>query len=245
MEANNTSGNIPQNIAKETLWYLDNYILLKDYYDRTISRIAARCIRQGNIAMEDYPYYGYILDVLEEISETGEYIIAHQELYPYVEKKIPGGLTALKKNLSEFQTELNNNASPDMIKQDKEELEKMKEALGTIDKSRDPTAGAGMSMDEVIDKLMRGDAVSNAQQAGTPRPQSVQRQPQRPQQSSPNQPQRPQQSNLNQPRPQGQPQKAPQQPNRPQSQGGQPNQQTQRQAPQQQNQTSPFNKATE
>ena len=56
------------------LWYVDNYILLKDYYDRTISRIAARCVRKGNIAIEDYPFFGYILDVLEEISETGEYI---------------------------------------------------------------------------------------------------------------------------------------------------------------------------
>ena len=55
------------------LWYVDNYILLKDYYDRTISRIAARCVRKGNIAIEDYPFFGYILDVLEEISETGEY----------------------------------------------------------------------------------------------------------------------------------------------------------------------------
>mgnify|MGYP001535374820 CR=1 FL=1 len=35
------------------LWYVDNYILLKDYYDRTISRIAARCVRKGNIAIED------------------------------------------------------------------------------------------------------------------------------------------------------------------------------------------------
>lgn len=42
--------------SKESLWYLDNYILLKDYYDRTISRIAARCVRMGNIAMEEYPF---------------------------------------------------------------------------------------------------------------------------------------------------------------------------------------------
>ena len=83
------------------LWYVDNYILLKDYYDRTISRIAARCVRKGNIAIEDYPFFGYILDVLEEISETGEYILQHRELYPYVERKIAGGLNGLKKTLIE------------------------------------------------------------------------------------------------------------------------------------------------
>lgn len=155
MEASNLFKDGRQDSSKEKLWYVDNYVLLKDYYDRTISRIAARCVRQGNIAMEEYPFYGYILDVLEEISETGDFIIEHQELYPYVEKKIAGGINALKKNLNEFKQELKNNASPDMIKQDKDELNKIKEALGSMDKSKDPTAGAGMSMDEVIDKLMQ------------------------------------------------------------------------------------------
>ncbi len=143
------------NISKETLWVLDNYILLKDYLDRTISRIAARCIRQGNIAIEEYPFYNYILDVLEEISESGDFILSHKELYPYVEKKIAGGLNAFKKNLEEYKTELRNNSTPNMIKQDTaQELEKMKDALGSVDKSVDPTVGAGMSMDAVIEKLM-------------------------------------------------------------------------------------------
>ena len=144
--------------GKETTgdtWYVDNYVLLKEYYDMTISRVAARCVRSGNIAMEEYKHYAYILDVLEEISETGEYIIAHPNLYSYVEKKIAGGVNALKKNLYEFKTELEHNASPDMIKQDKNELNRMKEALGEIDKSADPTSGAGMSMDEVVNKLMQ------------------------------------------------------------------------------------------
>ena len=52
-------------ISNELLWYVDNYIVLIDYYDRTISRIAARCVRKGNIALEEYKFYPYILDVLE------------------------------------------------------------------------------------------------------------------------------------------------------------------------------------
>lgn len=144
--------------SKESLWYLDNYILLKDYYDRTISRIAARCVRMGNIAMEEYPFYGYILDVLEEISDTGDYILQHKELYPYVEKKIVGGLNELKKTLSEYQEELRNNSSPEMIKEDASEIEKMKEALGAVTTvADDPTLGAGMNMDQLMDKLMAQD----------------------------------------------------------------------------------------
>ncbi len=144
--------------SKESLWYLDNYILLKDYYDRTISRIAARCVRMGNIAMEEYPFYGYILDVLEEISDTGDYILQHKELYPYGEKKIAGGLNELKKTLSEYQEELRNNSSPEMIKEDASEIEKMKEALGAVTTvADDPTLGAGMNMDQLMDKLMAQD----------------------------------------------------------------------------------------
>ena len=112
-----TNHNLPP-VSKESLWYLNNFILLKDYYDRTISRIAARCVRMGNIAMEEYPYYGYILDVLEEISDVGEYIMKLRELYPYVEQKIKGGMAAFHKSLKEYQQQLQNNSSPDMIKED-------------------------------------------------------------------------------------------------------------------------------
>lgn len=153
MEQNNNT----TSVSKETLWYLDNYILLKDYYDRTISRIAARCVRMGNIAMEEYKYYGYILDVLEEISDVGDYVLSHKELHPYVEKKIAGGMETFKKNLSEYQLELKNNSSPDMIKEDAHEVEKMKQVLGQFDKSTDPTIGAGMNMEELMNKLITKD----------------------------------------------------------------------------------------
>lgn len=154
MEQNNALNTNQGEPKKEDLWYVDNYVLLKDYYDRTVSRIAARCVRKGNIAMEEYPFYSYILDVLEEISETGDYVMGHRELYPYVEKKITGGVNGLRKNLEEFKTELKNNSSPDMIKQDKDELNRVKEALGAVDKSIDPTIGAGMNMDQVVEKLL-------------------------------------------------------------------------------------------
>lgn len=148
-------------ITKEDLWYIDNYIVLRDYYDRTISRIAARCIRKGNIALEEYPFYPYILDVLEEICETGEYILSKEALAPYVEKKIAGGIEALKENLALYQQELENNSSPEMLKQDPDEIAKMKNALGAIDKSDDPTAGAGMNIDDLMDKLLEENKQQN------------------------------------------------------------------------------------
>ena len=152
MEQNNS--NLPP-VSKEVLWYLNNYILLRDYYDRTVSRIAARCVRKGNIAIEEYPFYSYILDVLEEISEVGDFILSHKELYPYVEQKIKGGLAAFKKDLKEYQLELQKNSSPDMIKEDASELNKMKDALGPVSKTEDPTVGAGMNMDQLMEKLLK------------------------------------------------------------------------------------------
>mgnify|MGYP006916088488 CR=1 FL=1 len=148
-------------VSKEMLWYVDNYIVLIDYYDRTISRIAARCVRSGNIALEEYKFYPYILDVLEEICDTGNYILEHQALYPYVEKRIAGGVEALRKNLALYQEELTNNQSPDMVRADPNEAKKINEALGNFDKAVDPTAGAGMNINELMEKLM---AENNSEQ---------------------------------------------------------------------------------
>ena len=39
-----------------------------------------------------------------------------------------------------------------MIKEDAHEVEKMKEVLGEIDKTVDPTVGAGMNMDQLMEK---------------------------------------------------------------------------------------------
>lgn len=63
-------------------------------------------------------------------------------------------MESFKKTLAEYQLELKNNSSPDMIKEDAHEVEKMKEVLGEIDKTVDPTVGAGMNMDQLMEKLM-------------------------------------------------------------------------------------------
>ena len=153
-------------VAKEMLWYVDNYIVLIDYYDRTISRIAARCVRQGNIALEEYKFYPYVLDVLEEICDTGNYIMEHKELYPYVEKRIAGGIEALRKNLAIYQEELTNNQSPEMLRTDPNESKKLAEAMSNFDKAVDPTVGAGMNIDDLMNKLMAENNISKPTDSG-------------------------------------------------------------------------------
>lgn len=143
-------------VTKESLWYIDNYVLIRDYYDRTVSRIAARCIRKGNIAVEDYPFFPYIIDILEELCETGDYILEHKELHPYVEKKIKGGVQSLADNLSLYKQELERNASVEMTAKKDEDLSAAKDAFSgfTDQASNDPTNGAGQSIDDVVAKLM-------------------------------------------------------------------------------------------
>jgi len=147
-----TNSSLPK-IDNKKLWYLNNFIVLKDYYDRTISRISARCVRLGNIAIENYEYYGYILDVLDEICDTGDYILQNKELHPFVEKKIAGGMASLKKNILEYKSELEHNASPDMIREDPNELDVFKQALNSVS-GGDSTEGAGMNSDDLMKKLL-------------------------------------------------------------------------------------------
>ena len=142
-------------VTKESLWYIDNYVLIRDYYDRTVSRIAARCIRKGNIAVEDYPFYSYIIDILDELCEIGDYIIEHKELHPYVEKKIKGGVEALADNLSLYKQELTNNASAEMNVKKDSDLSAVKDAFsGFTNQANNPLGDAGQSIDDVVAKLM-------------------------------------------------------------------------------------------
>lgn len=142
-------------VTKESLWYIDNYVLIRDYYDRTVSRIAARCIRKGNIAVEDYPFYSYIIDVLDELCEIGDYIIEHKELHPYVEKKVKGGVEALANNLSLYKKELENNSSVEMNARKDADLSAVKDAFsGFTNQANSPLGGAGQSIDDVVAKLM-------------------------------------------------------------------------------------------
>ena len=142
-------------ITKESLWYVDNYLLIRDYYDRTVSRIAARCIRKGNIAIEDYPFYPYIIDVLEELCETGDYILEHTELHPYVEKKIKGGIQALAQNLDLYKKECERNSTVEMNISKDADLSAAKDAFsGFTEQTDNPIKGAGQSIDDVVAKLV-------------------------------------------------------------------------------------------
>lgn len=133
-EANPASGSsvIAGNygLTVEQLWNFDHFMRLKTYYDQTISRTSARCVHLGGLELSQYPYFGYILDLLDEILTFGMEIITP----PYariVRERYKGGEPALKKMLMEFKTEFENNAPPEMLSDD-ESMDDIKDRLGSL-----------------------------------------------------------------------------------------------------------------
>ena len=74
-----------------------------------------------------------------------------------MERKIAGGIEALKNNLAMYKDEFTKNQTLEMVKQEsmEKQRQKLKDTLNEgVDKSVDPTVGAGMNIDELMDKLM-------------------------------------------------------------------------------------------
>ena len=118
-------------LTVEQLWNFDHFMRLKTYYDATISRTSARCVHLGGLEISQYPYYGYILDLLDEILTFGMEILTP----PYsaiIRDRYKGGLPALKKLLSEFQKEFEANAPPEMMGDNGESLDEIKNRLGNL-----------------------------------------------------------------------------------------------------------------
>lgn len=118
-------------LTVEQLWSFDHFMRLRDYYDQTISRTSARCVHLGGLEMSQYPYYGYILDLLDELLTFGHEIVTVPVYQKIIQEKYKGGIAALNKNLSEYQKEFEDNAPPDMIN-DTAEIDDIKSRLGEL-----------------------------------------------------------------------------------------------------------------
>lgn len=132
-------------LTVEQLWNFEHFLRLKNYYDQTISRTSARCVHLGGLELSQYPYFGYILDLLDEILTFGMEIITP----PYaaiVRDRYKGGDAALKKLLREFRKEFEDNAPPEMLAED-ESLEDIKERLGNLADNSEPEEEIGPAPD--------------------------------------------------------------------------------------------------
>lgn len=136
----------PYGLTIEQLWNFDHFMRLKSYYDQTISRTSARCVHLGGLELSQYPYYGYILDLLDEILTYGMEILTP----PYtaiVRDRYKGGDAALRKVLLEFKKEFEDNAPPEMLSEEEESLEEIKNRLGSLASKSEPEGDIGPAPD--------------------------------------------------------------------------------------------------
>lgn len=132
-------------LTVDQLWNFEHFLRLKNYYDQTISRTSARCVHLGGLELSQYPYFGYILDLLDEILTFGMEIITP----PYaaiVRDRYKGGDAALKKLLREFRKEFEDNAPPEMLADD-ESMEDIKGRLGELADNSEPEEDIGPAPD--------------------------------------------------------------------------------------------------
>lgn len=152
-------------LTVEQLWNFDHFMRLKTYYDQTISRTSARCVHLGGLELSQYPYFGYILDLLDEILTFGMEIVTP----PYaqiVRERYKGGEAALKKVLMEYKAEFDSNAPPEMLEEE-ETMDDIKDRLGSLADSNEVEEDIGPAPD--------GFEPSSEQPAtqAAPRPQAV------------------------------------------------------------------------
>lgn len=122
--------------SSELLWEYEHFIRLKDYYDQTVSRVGARCVQLGGIEMSNYKYYGYVLDVLDEIVGLGEKLSDSSEYEVIIDTKFPGKQEGFRKLLASFKKELSDNAPPEMIEEEID-ADKIRAGLGDLAKDED------------------------------------------------------------------------------------------------------------
>lgn len=139
----------PYGLTIDQLWNFDHFMRLKTYYDQTISRTSARCVHLGGLELSQYPYFGYILDLLDEILTFGMEILTP----PYaaiVRDRYKGGDAALRKLLAEFKKEFEENAPPEMLSEEEESLDEVKNRLGSLADNSEPEGDIGPAPDGFV-----------------------------------------------------------------------------------------------
>lgn len=169
-----TSGNAAALAANygltvEQLWNFDHFMRLKNYYDQTISRTSARCVHLGGLELSQYPYFGYILDLLDEILTFGMEILTP----PYaqiVRERYKGGEAALKKILREFKNEFDSNAPPEMLADEGDSVDDVKNKLGSLADANEDEGDIGPAPDGFESPDSTTAARPRQQPAGLPAP---------------------------------------------------------------------------
>ena len=114
----------PYGLTIDQLWNFDHFMRLKTYYDQTISRTSARCVHLGGLELSQYP--------------------------SIVRDRFKGGDPALRKLLAEFKKEFEENAPPEMLSEEEESLDEVKDRLGALADNSEPEGDIGRAPDGFV-----------------------------------------------------------------------------------------------
>lgn len=159
-------------VDRDLLWQFNYFLELCSYYDRTMARVAARCVRK-QIKMEQYEYIKYAFDVLGEMVELGQKIAKNPESRKICDRVIDGGVDAFNKMIKYYAEELSNVSGEeevleaDMLNVDGRQA--FVESLGFVDRvSEDGVADASAEEKKAIKDMAKEDEKLRQEAEKTP-----------------------------------------------------------------------------
>lgn len=96
------------NIPKTKNWEIANFLHEKELYENATNWISARCVRLDNIDKQDYPYYGFVVDLMRVLKEDIQNLLDNQLLEEVIDQEVEGGREGMERLKKSIEEELEN-----------------------------------------------------------------------------------------------------------------------------------------
>ncbi len=123
-------------IPKTKNWEIANFMRQKNLYEEATNWISAHCVRLNNMDKTEYPYYGFVVDLMNELKENIQNLLENQLLEEVIDTEVPGGREGMENLLEALEKELED--LPENLKpaQEQNEVDPRK-ILGEMDTSQE------------------------------------------------------------------------------------------------------------
>ena len=118
-------------------WDIAVFLRQKKLYDEACNWLSAWCVRMDGAAKDEYPHYGFIVDLMYDLRDKAHNILDNQLLDEIVEQDVEGGRAAVQGVVDALDKEIE--GLPDDLKLSTAEKMKLsaREILGQIDTSNE------------------------------------------------------------------------------------------------------------
>lgn len=118
-------------------WDIAVFLRQKKLYDEACNWLSAWCVRMDGAAKDEYPHYGFIVDLMYDLRDKAHNILDNQLLDEIIEQDVAGGRAAVQGVVDALDKEIE--GLPDDLKLSTAEKVKLsaREILGQIDTSNE------------------------------------------------------------------------------------------------------------